>query len=273
LKGWQSISHLLPSQRLQAARQVAIPDSALLRANLAHAVASTSFRANAFDQFVTNSSIAKTLPTLKPGGIEGGLLQAWMQSHLIQRPGHWISLTSLNDPSIAEFTDYIESWEGVELVDLQKFSVALMQNYRNGVTNTVAIATLIIVLLCWAVRRRSAEVIWIALTVVTSLAFTVSCILLMHGNLTVIHLVALLLVLGLGLDYALFLSRMETIAERRSTHQAVFACAASTTLAFGMLAASSIPVLKFLGLTVAIGSATSFLLAYTGSRSFAKAAV
>ena len=88
----------------------------------------------------------------------------------------------------------------------------------------------------------------------------------MHGSLTVIHMVALLLVLGLGLDYALFLSRAEPAAERRATDRGVLACAASTTIAFAILAASSIPVLKFLGLTVASGSLVSFLVAYGGSR-------
>jgi predicted exporter len=73
-------------------------------------------------------------------------------------------------------------------------------------------------------------------------------------------------VTGLGLDYALFLSRSESELERRATDRAVLACAVSTTLAFGLLAASSIPVLKFLGLTVAAGSFLSFLLATVGSR-------
>ena len=83
---------------------------------------------------------------------------------------------------------------------------------------------------------------------------------------TVIHLVALLLVLGLGLDYALFFSRAESDTGRKATRQAVMAGAASTTLAFGVLAGSSIPVLRFLGLTVAVGSAASFLLAWAGSQ-------
>jgi len=79
-------------------------------------------------------------------------------------------------------------------------------------------------------------------------------------------------VLGLGLDYALFLSRPESVAERGCTNQAVLACAMSTTLAFGVLATSSIPVLKFLGLTVATGSVSSYLLALAGSRSAIKRA-
>ena len=104
------------------------------------------------------------------------------------------------------------------------------------------------------------------LTVATSLTVTIAVIVQLHGSLTVIHLVALLLVLGLGLDYALFLSRTESASERYATNRGVAACAASTTLAFGILAGSSIPVLKFLGLTVAAGSAASFLLAWSGSR-------
>ena len=116
------------------------------------------------------------------------------------------------------------------------------------------------------------KALWIALTVAASLAATVTVVIAMHGALTVIHLVALLLVLGLGLDYALFLSRSETESERRFTDRGVMACAASTTLAFGILAGSTIPMLRFLGLTVAAGSAASFLIAWAGSRGFRRRA-
>jgi predicted exporter len=79
------------------------------------------------------------------------------------------------------------------------------------------------------------------------------------------HLVALLLVLGLGLDYSLFLSRAESPAERSRTRWGVTLCAVSTTLAFGILATSSVPVLQYLGLTVATGSAANYLLAWLAS--------
>jgi predicted exporter len=108
------------------------------------------------------------------------------------------------------------------------------------------------------------------LTVTSALAATTAVITALHGSLTVIHLVALLLVLGLGLDYALFLSRSESLSEQRATNRGVLACAASTTLAFGVLAGSTIPVLKFLGLTVAVGSAASFLIAWSGARTARK---
>jgi predicted exporter len=98
------------------------------------------------------------------------------------------------------------------------------------------------------------------------MATTIAVTSLVHGGLTVVHLVALLLVLGIGLDYALFLSRAESAVGQQWTLKGVFACAASTTLAFAILANSAIPMLSYLGLTVAAGSASSFLLAYVGSR-------
>jgi predicted exporter len=115
------------------------------------------------------------------------------------------------------------------------------------------------------------RILWLALTISAALAVTTALVLLLHTSLTIIHLVALLLVFGLGLDYALFFSRTESDNEYRATRHALFACSASTVLAFGILGDSSIPLLRNLGITVAIGSAISFLLAWaTSSRAFGK---
>jgi predicted exporter len=101
-----------------------------------------------------------------------------------------------------------------------------------------------------------------------ALALAVAVTAQIHGSLTVMHLIALILVLGLGLDHALFLSRSESLDERSHTRSGVLLCAISTTLVFGILAASSIPVLQYLGMTVAVGSAASYLLASFGSRRY-----
>jgi predicted exporter len=158
------------------------------------------------------------------------------------------------------------------LMDLKSSSAGLMQDYRSGAVTTVSLAAILILAMLWYQRRQILQVVWITLTVASVLAATITIIVFFHGQLTVIHLVALLLVMGLGLDYALFLSRTETGGERRATDKAVLACAVSTTLAFGLLAGSSIPVLKFLGLTVAAGSALSYGIAIAGSRLWPTAA-
>ena len=142
----------------------------------------------------------------------------------------------------------------------------LMQDYRSNAIDAVSLAAVLIFGILWMQRRNLRQVIWIVTTVTVALAVTILSIALFHGQLTVIHLVALLLVAGLGLDYALFFSRRESAAERKHTVRAVMACAISTTLAFAILATSSIPVLKFMGLTVATGSLASYLLAAASFR-------
>jgi predicted exporter len=266
LNGWQSVSQLLPSHQRQLLRQDAIPDKVTLKNRLNGALLDMPFRSTAFAPFEANTSATKALSRLLPSQFEHTPLASWLDSHLIQLGDQWISLVSLNGPKPVELAKYVNTWDTeIELVDLHQASLDLMSDYRKGAIRTMAIASLLIIILLLFQNNKARKTIWITLTVTTALAVTIALITALHAKLTIIHLIALLLVLGLGLDYALFLSRSETESERRATHQAVLVCAVSTTLAFGVLAGSSIPVLKFLGLTVACGSAASFILAFSGS--------
>jgi predicted exporter len=266
LDGWQSVSQILPSQEVQDKRRDAIPDRDRLRNQLTEAVLETPFRADAFQPFEANADTTRSLSNLAPSHFEDTPLAIWLDSHLVRLGDKWVSLVTLNQPKPAELAERLDAWDAkLELVDLQQSSLGLMHDYRTGAIRTISIASLIIIALLLFECKQPGRILWIALTVTAALAVTIAMITSFHTSLTVIHLVALMLVLGLGLDYALFLSRTETATERKATHQAVMACAASTTLAFGILAGSSIPVLKFLGLTVAAGSAANFVLAFSGS--------
>jgi len=65
----------------------------------------------------------------------------------------------------------------------------------------------------------------------------------------------------LGLHYALFFERRTgDIAEERRTLHATLVCVLSAVLVFGLLAASTLPVLRAIGLTVALGVAFHFCL-------------
>ena len=75
---------------------------------------------------------------------------------------------------------------------------------------------------------------------------------------------ALTLVAGLGLDYVLFYSRAQDSRDARATSAAVFICALSSLLVFGILSLSSIPVLEGIGSTVFVGVLAAYLLARYG---------
>lgn len=265
LEGWQSVSALLPSSELQRLRQDRIPGQVELERRLDAATKDLPFHEHAFDPFLAAAQKARTAETLTPADYRDTPFATWLDAHLFQVDDSWVSLTFLINPDPAELGKRVESWEPRPvLADISQSSDGLLRKFRNGTIRAVSIAAVLMVGLLLLDRHRPRRILWLALTVAAALAVTIASVTLMHEKLTMIHLIGLLLVFGLGLDYALFFSRDESVAERRCTRHALLACSASTVLAFGILGSSSIPLLKNLGVTVAIGSATSFLLAWAG---------
>ena len=85
-----------------------------------------------------------------------------------------------------------------------------------------------------------------------------SLLILMGQPLTLFHMLASVLVLGIGLDMGIFLH------ESKGASHAVLAVGASaitTVLAFGLLALSKTPVLQFFGQMALLGILFSWLLA------------
>lgn len=267
LSDWQSVTQLLPSQQRQQLRKNAIPDETELGRRVAEALQDTSFKADAFKPFEQNALASGTLAYLQPDSFSGSQVRSWLDSHLLKIADQWVGLISVSGVKPEALQARIDTWpsSNVTLVDFQMSSLTLVRDYRHGALKTITVASVMILALLFFGHRQARQIAWIALTVAAALASTVVVVTLVQNGLTIIHLVALLLVMGLGLDYALFLSRRETRAEQTATRHAVMACALTTTLTFGILAASSVPVLKFMGLTVAVGSAASFILAFAGS--------
>jgi predicted exporter len=80
-------------------------------------------------------------------------------------------------------------------------------------------------------------------------------------RLSLFHLVSLLLVIGIGLNYALFFNRPFTDdADRRRTLLSLTVCIIATLSAFGALAFSRTPVLHAIGLTVSLGAFFSLVV-------------
>jgi predicted exporter len=99
-----------------------------------------------------------------------------------------------------------------------------------------------------------------------SLLLTVGVLLLFGTSLSVFHLLSLLLVVGVGLDYALFFERYTRYqGSRIRTLRANVFCGATSVSVFTILAFSQTPVLHEIGTTVAVGAAFSLFLAFVFS--------
>jgi predicted exporter len=73
------------------------------------------------------------------------------------------------------------------------------------------------------------------------------------GGLGVFHMVALALVIGIGIDYGLFLTMSCDEAQDDVAMQSVLICAVTTLLAFSVMIVSGVELLEHIGLTVVVG--------------------
>lgn len=262
IAGYDLAARYLPSAATQRARQIKLPGAATLDAALASAVADSPFRADAFAGFAADVAAARSAPPLTAADLDGTPLAASVAGLLLQRPGHataLVSLNGLNDPAAVA---RIATAHGAQLLDLKQASESLVAAYRGRVLWALALAAVLLAATVWVALRSPRRV----LRVLAPMALTTLLILaVLRGlgiELNLFHLVALILAAGLGLDYALFFDHAgDDYAEQLRTLHAVIVCSLTTLLVFALLALSSIPVLRAIGATVALGVAFNFVLA------------
>ncbi|HWX46595.1 MAG TPA: MMPL family transporter [Roseomonas sp.] len=279
LGGFDSPARYLPSMAMQRARQAALPAPETLRARLAEATAGLPFRPPAFDGFLAGVVESRDLPPLTPAGLgEAPALSARLALLLSERDGAWQGLVvpsgvqdlpalraavaGLGDPDILLVAVKAETEGVVAATTAQALRWAMLGGLGVFVLLTLALGQ----------QRGSARAGLIAALrtaapIAGALLITLALLALAEQRLTPFHLVALLLSVGVGMDYALFLGSAvpaapgDAAAEAERSLGSVLNCTVTTLLTFGLLAFCSTPVLRGIGLTVALGVAAAFTLA------------
>jgi predicted exporter len=262
-------SRYLPSLATQRARQAKLPDRATLAAALAEADRDLPFRSGLFEPFLADVETARTLAPLGAAEFAKSPLGARLASMLVQRDDGWLGLATLSGvhdaAALARFAD--TSGGSVRLLDLKGASESLVVAYRERILRALGIA-LVLLALTVVIALRSVRRAWHVLAPM-SLA-TLLVIVVERGSglsLSLFHLVAVTLAAGLGLHYALFFERpVADAAEGRRTLHATLVCVLSALLVFGLQVWSSLPVLRAIGLTVALGVGFHFCLSILMAR-------
>ncbi|MCX4189072.1 hypothetical protein OMP94_02115 [Methylophaga sp. OBS3] len=134
------------------------------------------------------------------------------------------------------------------LVDQVDAISSLMANHREQLLVWVSLAYLcVFVILAW----RYKQTVWrILLPPLLASTYTLSILMSLLPGINLFHLMALILVLGIGVDMGIFLTETRHAAQ---TWLAVTLSALTSLLAFGLLALSYTPILMHFGLTVLFG--------------------
>ncbi|GGJ96595.1 MMPL family transporter [Luteimonas terricola] len=271
LGGYDSAARYLPSAATQRARQQALPTPQALRAAMAEALADSPFREDAFAPFLADVERARTADPLRPADLAGTPLAATVEGLLLQSDGSTaegaIALVSLSSLEDVDAVARAASEAGGELLDMKAASESLVVEYRGRVLAALAVAALLLAATVWIALRTPGRVARVLLPMALTTLVVLAVLRGFGVELNLFHLVALILAAGLGLDYALFFEHAgDRRADQVRTLHAVLVCSLMTLLVFSLLALSSIPVLRAIGSTVAIGVLSNFVLALLVSR-------
>ncbi|MCW5752061.1 MAG: hypothetical protein KIT81_13025 [Alphaproteobacteria bacterium] len=154
--------------------------------------------------------------------------------------------------------------EGVRFVDPARDISGLFALYRERALWLVAIATFLIGILL-ATRYGMAGALQVMAPPVLALLATPPILALFGHSLTFFSAMALLLVLAIGMDYALF-SRETRPGHEAATMLAILVAGATTLLSFGLLGLSGTLAVRSFGTTMLTGITLAILLAPLAGR-------
>ena len=266
LDSYDMAARYLPDAEVQRRRQAALPDTPTLRAMLGEVLADSPFLPEAFAPFVADVERARTAPLLTLQDLQASPLSSAVSGLLLVHPGRataLVSLSGLDEPADVAALAGQARTPGVELrlLDMKDASESLVVEYRGRVLAAMAVALVLLVATVWIALRQPRRVWRVLLPTLLTLLVIVAVLRLAGVELTLFHLVALILAAGLGLDYALFFEHAgDDRADQIRTLHAVLVCSLMTLLVFSLLALSSIPVLRAIGTTVALGVLCNFVL-------------
>lgn len=268
IRGYDSPAALLPSAATQRARLEALPARDALAANLRAALKGLPFKPEAFEPFLADAEAARAAAPVTRATYAGTPLGAKLDALVVTLDGTWLTLTPLSGVADAKrLSEALAAVPGARLVNLKDVSTDMVDGYLHASLSQVALGAALIAALL-AAGLHSVRRAWhVAFPNLAALAITAGALVALGVKLSVFHLVALLLVLGIGLNYALFLEAAGLEPHRRDrVRQALALCVATTVITFGILATSATPVLRAIGATVALGSMMALLLAAVWAR-------
>ena len=191
---------------------------------------------------------------------QGGFLtiDEWMKTPAAQTLGYqWIGKTEFGYLSVITLTGidthalqnaFQDKIEGVKYVDKVAGISNILSEFRKIIT-TMLIAAYVTVFLLLALRYKTKAVFILMAPLLASVS-TVALLSLVGIEINIFCILALLLVLGIGMDYGIFLK--ESRCSKESVSAVLLSCY-TTICSFGFLSMSNTPVLKFFGLTLLIG--------------------
>jgi predicted exporter len=273
IAGFESPARYLPSQARQRQRLASLPPDAELRQRFAAATAGLPLRADRFEPFFAEVARARNQSPLTRQDLAGSSLAEGVDALLMESGERWTALLPLRASAAnrhlidaAQVRAALAASEPVEagskqvFVDIKGETDRLYAGYLQEAI-LLSLAGLVAILLLLLLATRSLRRVFrIVAPLAIAVAVVIAGLVLAGQQLTILHLVGMLLVVAVGSNYALFFDQGSVDGGIEPRTLASLLLAATTTVAgFGILGFSSVPVLSAIGATVGPGAILALL--------------
>ena len=261
LGGMRSLHDLLWSQDLQRRNLEALRDSPDLAARLDASFNAAGFRSGAFAPFaqsLESPSEPLTLAELRASPL--GALASTLVLDLDRRTAVITYLRGVGDPEGLRAS--LADLPGVHFFDQHSFLNEIATQFRTRTLFQIVVGSVCVLLILIARYRDWRRAFAAFLPALLTAILVLSAFALSGTETNLLHAVSLLIVMGMGVDYGIFVvDSVEHPDEMGATLVSCLLCCLTTLLGFGALAISSHPALRAIGLTTGVGIALSLVLA------------
>ena len=275
--GFESPANYVPSSATQESRRSSLPNAAELRANLKRAVEDLPVRADRLQPFLEDVEATRHAALVAPRDLAGTSIRTGFDALILHQRDRWNALLPLRGATIGGEIDLARvaaalkdgNVEDARVLDLKLESDALYASYLSEAIHFSLAGFLALTLLLLIALRSPRRVARVLAPLVLAVLTVAAGLALAGVQLSILHLVGMLLIVAVGSNYALFFDRQahsEEPGNESLTLASLLIANASTVIGFGLLSFSQIPVLVALGTTVAPGTFLALLFAAIGHR-------
>lgn len=274
LGGYDSPANYLPSRSTQERRRASLPDPATLQLRLRAATQGLAIGGDRLGPFVAAVTAARADAPLSGADLRGTSLATGFEALILHRGSTWNALLPLHalpgaedrplDTAALRAALATSAVPAATVLDLKQESDALYAGYLSEAIRLSAAGFAAIVVLLCLVLRSARRVLRVLVPLILAVLCVAAALALAGRQLTILHLIGMLLVVAVGSNYALFFALPDGGA-RPVTIAALALANVATVIGFGLLAFSGVPVLEALGCTVAPGALLALLFSAMGS--------
>jgi predicted exporter len=254
MHGWIGLAGMVPSQQRQQANLALLAPWMSDPARMRKLLADGGFRSNVIDAWL---AAWPGKPIELARWLKQPLATPFRHLWMGRNPHGYASLVlPQGQDDVAPLRAAAKDLPGVQLVD-KPASVSTLFGLYRGYASLWLLAALLLLLPVFAWRYGIRQASRVMAPPALGIALTLAALGYLGQPLTLFHWMAMMLVLGVGANYAVFLHEGEPHVKDNpgAMYASVLLSAVTALLSFGLLSLSSMPALRSFGLTLLLGIA------------------